>query len=138
MMDLVDFRNHYIMSKLGAMLFRNRMHDKFVRSTNINLFHFNLGMMIRNNWHLWEQDENKKNELVKFFNYYRIYHPDNMSAIILQCYHNIINNKEMNFKELVDYYSLYDEGDKSSAINLYQESEELEELEPVDEEYKYD
>jgi hypothetical protein len=119
-MDLVDYRNHYVMSKLGAMIFRLGYHDKFMKSTNINLFHFNLGIMIRNNWHLWDE-ENMDNELIKFFNFYGIYHPDNMSSIILQSYHNILHDKDMNFLKMIQYYS------------EYENNQELEELESVEE-----
>lgn len=42
--------------------------------------HMSTGMWIRNNWGLW-----KGKELAKYFNKLEIYHPDDMSSIILRC-----------------------------------------------------
>src|SRR6476646_9910862 len=44
-------------------------------------YHFGLGLWIRNNWGLW-----KGSRLSKYFNSLGIYHPDDMSGIILSSY----------------------------------------------------
>ena len=55
--------------------------------------HHTLGTYMRNNWHLWEQEEKKKNELVKFFNSQGIYHADDMSSMILESLSKLLVDK---------------------------------------------
>lgn len=45
------------------------------------LGHFGLGMWMRNNWGLWQEGP-----LAKYFNELGIYHPDDMSGIIMESY----------------------------------------------------
>ena len=51
--------------------------------------HFGLGMWIRNNWSLW-----KGGELANDFNSKGIFHPDDMSGIILTCYYRQLHNQD--------------------------------------------
>lgn len=51
--------------------------------------HFGLGMWMRNNWGLW-----KGGELAKHFNSIGIYHPDDMSGIILTSYYRHLNGQD--------------------------------------------
>jgi hypothetical protein len=52
--------------------------------------HFALGMWIRNEWGLW-----KGKELFHFFDSLGVDHPDNMSGIILRCYHRHLNGNNI-------------------------------------------
>jgi hypothetical protein len=52
--------------------------------------HFALAMWIRNEWGLW-----KEKELFHFFDSLGVDHPDNMSGIILRCYHRHLNGKDI-------------------------------------------
>jgi len=64
--------------------------------------HFGLGMWIRNNWGLW-----KGKELAKYFNSIGIYHPDDMSGIILTSYYRELHGQDWNLDEQVKYYQDY-------------------------------
>ena len=64
--------------------------------------HFGLGMWIRNNWGLW-----KNNELANYFNSLGIYHPDDMSGIILTSYYRELQGQDWRVEEQVKYYQEY-------------------------------
>jgi hypothetical protein len=51
--------------------------------------HLTTGMWIRNNWGLW-----KGSELSKYFNELGIYHPDDMSGIILRSFYRHIKSQD--------------------------------------------
>lgn len=65
--------------------------------------HMGTGMGIRNGWGLWKG----KNELVKFFNSHGIFHPDDMSSIILTSFHRKLNNRDIDFEGQVQMYLDY-------------------------------
>lgn len=58
--------------------------------------HFGIGMWMRNNWQLWGGSR-----LSKYFNELGIYHPDDMSGIILTSYHRYLTGREINLDEQV-------------------------------------
>jgi hypothetical protein len=62
-------------------------------------YHFGLGMWIRNNWGLWGGSR-----LAKWFNGQGIYHPDDMSGIILDSFWRHLNQKPIRLEEQVKYY----------------------------------
>ena len=64
--------------------------------------HFGFGMWIRNNWALW-----RGSRLSKYFNEMGIYHPDDMSGIILTSYHRYLTEKEIKLDEQIKYYKDY-------------------------------
>jgi hypothetical protein len=64
--------------------------------------HFGFGMWMRNNWGLW-----RGSRLSKYFNDMGIFHPDDMSGIILTSYHRYLNEKEINLEEEIKYYQEY-------------------------------
>jgi hypothetical protein len=59
-----------------------------------DVLHHSLGRFLRNNLKLW--DENSK--LHKWFNMYSIYHPDDMSAIIMTTYYRRAHNLPEDFR----------------------------------------
>lgn len=65
--------------------------------------HFGTGMSIRNNWGLWKG----KNKLPKFFRSKGIFHPDDMSSIILTSFHRQLNDKPIDLDEQVELYKDY-------------------------------
>lgn len=67
--------------------------------------HFGSGLGIRNNWHLWN-----KSRLKRYFNRKDIYHPDDMSGIILKSYYRHLNKKDIDLKNQIKYYQDYWEG----------------------------
>jgi len=64
--------------------------------------HMGLGMWMRNNWGLW-----KGKELAEYFNSIGIYHPDDMSGIILTSYYRELHDQEWKVDEQVKYYQDY-------------------------------
>jgi len=64
--------------------------------------HMNLGLWMRNNWGLW-----KGSQLSRFFNAKGIYHPDDMSGIILDSYYRYLIKKDIKLEEQIKYYQDY-------------------------------
>lgn len=60
------------------------------------------GMWIRNNWQLWGGSR-----LSKYFNDLGIYHPDDMSGIILGSYHRYLTGKKIKLEEQIKIYQDY-------------------------------
>lgn len=65
-------------------------------------FHFGLGMWLRNNWGLWAGSE-----LNTYFQERDIFHPDDMSSIIITSYYRYIHQKELKLDEQVDFFKQY-------------------------------
>jgi hypothetical protein len=64
--------------------------------------HMSLGMWMRNNWGLW-----KGSRLSKYFHEKGIYHPDDMSGIILDSYYRKLTGKEIELNEQIKHYQNY-------------------------------
>ena len=71
--------------------------DEFIGTS-----HFGIGLWIRNNWNLW-----RNFRLTVYFNNLEIYHPDDMSSIILKSYYRYLNNQDIKINEQIDYYKNY-------------------------------
>jgi hypothetical protein len=71
--------------------------------------HHGFGMWMRNNWQLWGGSR-----LSKYFNDKGIFHPDDMSGIILDSYHRTLNRKEIKLEDQVKYYQDYWEKSKNA------------------------
>ena len=76
--------------------FKNKGEDKVIE------YHHSLGMWIRNNWGLWSGSR-----LAKYFNEIGVYHPDDMSSIILDSLHRHLNGKDIKIEEQIKYYKDY-------------------------------
>lgn len=63
---------------------------------------FGIGIWMRNNWQLWVGSR-----LSKYFNQIGIYHPDDMSGIIMDSYHRYLRKEEIHLEEQVKYYQDY-------------------------------
>jgi hypothetical protein len=59
-------------------------------------------MWIRNNWRLWGGSR-----LSKYFNDLGIFHPDDMSGIILNSYHRFLLGQDIKLDDQIDYYKDY-------------------------------
>ena len=57
---------------------------------------------MRNNWGLWGGSR-----LSKYFNKIGIYHPDDMSAIILESYRRNLQGEAIDLESQVDFYQEY-------------------------------
>lgn len=73
------------------------------KNSNPIEFHHGTGRWIRNNWGLWD----KKSEIHKFFNSIGVYHADDMSGIILNTTHRILNKQPIKLEEQVGKYINY-------------------------------
>ena len=67
-----------------------------------SLDHFSLGMWMRNNWGLWQ-----KGPLAKYFNELGIYHPDDMSSIIMDSYIAKLRGERYDIDEAISTYHRY-------------------------------
>jgi hypothetical protein len=65
-------------------------------------YHMGLGLWMRNNWGLW-----RGSRLKTYFNGIGIFHPDDMSGIILDSFWRYLNSKSINLNEQVAYYQQY-------------------------------
>ena len=61
-----------------------------------------IGIWMRNNWQLWGGSR-----LSKYFNQIGIYHPDDMSGIIMKSYHRYLNKVDIRLDEQVKFYQEY-------------------------------
>lgn len=86
----------------------NRFKDEGPQS-----YHYGTGRWIRNNWGLWEEGS----MLHKWFNNIGIYHPDDMSGIILETIHRILTGRSINLKEQIKSYQDY--WNTESDVNVY-------------------
>lgn len=81
-------------SKIAVL---NMSEKEFLVST-----HFGLGLWIRNNWELWGGSR-----LSRYFNSLGIYHPDDVSGIILTSYYRYLNGKDRDVQGQIKYYQDY-------------------------------
>jgi hypothetical protein len=70
--------------------------------SGMSTYHMGLGMWMRNNWVLWGGGL-----LAKYFNSLGIYHPDDMSGIILTSFWRRLNGKHLGLKEQIADYKEY-------------------------------
>lgn len=76
--------------------------------------HFSFGMWMRNNWQLWGGSR-----LSKYFNDLGVYHPDDMSGIILNSYYRYLTGNEINLQQQLNYINAYWKVNKDPAKNIY-------------------
>lgn len=86
-------------------------------SEAVTELHFGTGQGIRNGWELWKS----KNRISRFFKSKGIFHPDDMSSIILTSFHRKLNEKPIDLKTQIDYYKSY--WDKISKENEKKEKQ---------------
>jgi len=86
-------------------------HREFARMKEkkaIAVSHMGLGMYIRNNLGLWadckKEPADERAPLVQWFNEKGIYHPDDMSAIILTSWHRALNGKKKKIGDQTKHY----------------------------------
>ena len=93
--------------------------DELIEFKNTNekdvivMYHFGLGMWIRNNWKLW-----RGSRLSEYFDSLGVSHPDDISGIILQTFWYKLNNQPQRLEEQIKYCKLYWEADKD-PINKF-------------------
>ena len=60
---------------------------------------FSIGLWVRYHWGL-----SQGNKLSKYFNELGIYHPNDMSAIIIHCYYRHLHHQDFELNKLIRYY----------------------------------
>jgi hypothetical protein len=65
-------------------------------------YHMGLGLWMRNNWGLWGGSR-----LAKYFNGVGIFHPDDMSGVILDSFWRHLNSQPIKLEEQVAYYQRF-------------------------------
>jgi len=77
----------------------------------ISNYHHGLGTYLRNNWYLWGGSR-----LSKYFNNLGVFHPDDISSIILRSYYRYLNQQEIKLDEQIkyckDYWAKYEDDEK--------------------------
>ena len=69
------------------------------------ILHHSLGQNIRNRWKLW-----RKSELSRYMNVLGIYHPDDMSSIILDSFQRRLKGEDIRLEEQIKYYQEFWKG----------------------------
>ncbi len=87
----VELKKMLSLNMLNEM--KNSSEDKMVK------YQFSLGMWMRNNWRLWGESR-----LSEYFNEMGVFHPDDMSGVILTSFWRHLNNKPILLNEQIDYY----------------------------------
>jgi hypothetical protein len=64
--------------------------------------HFGFGLWMRNNWKLWGGSR-----LSKYFNNIGIYHPDDMSGIVLTSYYRYLKGMDIDLETQIKFYQDY-------------------------------
>jgi hypothetical protein len=114
--DIVNSKGQYIPRDLDDALSEvdRIMGDKgraqILQATEDDMiwYHMGLGMWIRNNWGLWGGLR-----LAKYFNQLGIYHPDDMSGIILDSYWRKLHNKPIDLEgQIRKYQEFWKDPDK--------------------------
>ena len=96
--DLADAHRQLkgMLSPRSLQEMRNGTEDEMAR------YHHGLGTSIRNNWGLWEGSR-----LSDYFNKLGIYHPDDMSGIILRTFWCDLNGESHRLDERIKHYQEY-------------------------------
>lgn len=76
---------------------------------NMGRYHFGLGTWMRNNWGLWGGSQ-----LAQWFKPRGVWHPDDMSGILLKSFWRVLHDKPILLEEQVKYYQAYWKQEKKS------------------------
>ena len=87
-----------IWSKADKDIFKEKPETEAVLE-----LHFGTGMSIRNAWGLWGSEK----YIANYFRTLGIFHPDDMSAIILTSFHRYLNDIDLNLDEQIKFYLDY-------------------------------
>lgn len=72
--------------------------------------HFGIGLWIRNNWSLWGGSR-----LGDYFIKKKIYHPDDMSGIIITSYHRYLRNEPIKLNKQIKFHHEYWEANQKDS-----------------------
>lgn len=72
-------------------------------------YHFSLGVLLRTIWNLWGETR-----LAEYFRELEIFHPDDMSMIIITSYYRYLHDQPLKLDEQIEYYQKFWENIKPS------------------------
>ena len=75
---------------------------KLKKEEEIIEYHFSTGRWMRNFWGLWS-----RSRLKDYFNDLGVFHPDDISGIILTSFHRHLHNKDIKLEKQIQYYQDY-------------------------------
>jgi translation elongation factor P/translation initiation factor 5A len=88
----------------------------------LSSLHMGLGMTIRNSWICG----NRSPELVKYFNDMEIFHPDDISTIIIKNYWYYLNGKVFDINADIAHYKEYWRKSRESELKMQKTTDDLE------------
>ena len=83
----------------GVQIFKDSSERKATISQ-----HFGMGLFLRNTW---IRNHDQSEQIQKYFDGLGIYHPDDISSIILTSYHRHLNNKPLKLEQQADFYKRF-------------------------------
>jgi hypothetical protein len=100
-------RRHSIKNITEAMMQLDKVYSdknkieifEMSESEYITKSRFSIGLWIRYRWGL-----SQGSKLSKYFNDLGIFHPNDMSVIIVQCYYRHLHHQDLELNKLVSYY----------------------------------
>jgi hypothetical protein len=95
--DAISYLN-CVWSDTSKVAFKNKPENDAVAE-----LHFGTGLYMRNNWGLWEG----KGSLYNSFKSKGIFHPDDMSSIIITSFHRTLNETDIQLLEQIADYQKY-------------------------------
>jgi len=72
---------------------------------DLSIYHHGLGRFLRNKLRLWGPESNSTREY--FQHKLAIFHPDDMSGIILKSFHRLLNGKPLELEDQAKHYHEY-------------------------------
>ncbi|RZK56469.1 MAG: hypothetical protein EOO87_05350 [Pedobacter sp.] len=88
---------------------KNLTEEKFTANA-----HLGFGMWMRNNWQLWAGSR-----LTKYFNDLGVYHPEDISGIILTSYHRYLVGSDIKMGKQIEYLKSYWKVSKDPSKEIY-------------------
>ena len=109
-----DCLNDCLVELLTRMSATNLEQFRQTKENELCKYHRGLGASLRNRWGLWGQ----KNSLYNWFLKRGIFHPDDMSGIVLQSLWRKLNNKPIRFKEQVKHYKDFWKAEEKKLLTI--------------------
>lgn len=89
------------LDKVNSNKYKKEIFE-MTESEYITKSQFSTGLWIRYNWGLW-----RGKKLTNYFNDLGIYHPNDMTGIILRCYYRHLHHQDYELDKQIKYYQDY-------------------------------
>ena len=89
--------------ELGKIFNKSQLEEFKTKSEDeLAIYHFGIGLWMRNNWGLWAGSQ-----LAKYFKGMGIFHANDMSGIILTSFHRHLKGEEVRLGKQIKFYQEY-------------------------------